>query len=129
MSLEIMGQKAKAAARTAARLSQTEINLALSAMADALEENSEEILAENQKDILAAQENGIREIMIDRLLLTEERIHQIAQGVREVAALKSPVGEIRDMRRMENGLQIGKMRVPIGVIAIIYESRPNVTAD
>ena len=129
MTLEIMGQKAKAAARTAARLSQTEINLALSAMADALEENSEEILAENQKDILAAQENGIREIMIDRLLLTEERIHQIAQGVREVAALKSPVGEIRDMRRMENGLQIGKMRVPIGVIAIIYESRPNVTAD
>ena len=129
MSLEIMGQKAKAAARTAARLSQTEINLALSAMADALEENSEEILAENQKDILAAQENGIREIMIDRLLLTEERIHQIAQGVREVAALKSPGGEIRDMRRMENGLQIGKMRAPIGVIAIIYESRPNVTAD
>lgn len=129
MSLEIMGQKAKAAARTAARLSQTEIHHALSAIADALEENSEEILAENQKDILAAQENGIREIMIDRLLLTEERIHQIAQGVREVAALKSPVGEIRDMRRMENGLQIGKMRVPIGVIAIIYESRPNVTAD
>ena len=129
MSLEIMGQKAKAAARTAARLSPTQNTLALSAMADAREANSEEILAENQKDILAAQENGIREIMIDRLLLTEERIHQIAQGVREVAALKSPVGEIRDMRRMENGLQIGKMRVPIGVIAIIYESRPNVTAD
>lgn len=129
MSLEIIGQRAKSAARAAAKLTEPEINSALLAIAQALEDNQEEILAENQKDILAAQKNGVREVMIDRLLLTEERIQSIADGVREVAALKSPVGEVEEMRRMENGLQIGKMRVPLGVIAIIYESRPNVTAD
>lgn len=129
MSLEIIGQRAKSAARAAAKLTEPEINSALLAIAQALEDNQEEILAENQKDILAAQKNGVREVMIDRLLLTEERIQSIADGIREVAALKSPVGEVEEMRRMENGLQIGKMRVPLGVIAIIYESRPNVTAD
>lgn len=129
MELDIIGQRAKAASRIAAKLSETEINSALAAMAEVLEENTEEILEANRKDILAAQENGIRDVMIDRLLLTEERIRDIAEGIRQVAALKSPVGTVDDMQRTENGLRIGKMCVPLGVIAIIYESRPNVTAD
>lgn len=102
---------------------------ALDAIADALVSRADEILAANRLDIDGAKENGIRESMIDRLTLTKERIEGIAEGVRQVRALSDPVGEVVKMWTRPNGLQIGQKRVPMGVIAIIYEARPNVTAD
>ena len=90
---------------------------------------SKRILQGNEKDILAAKENGIREAMIDRLSLTKERIEGMAEGIRQIAALPDPVGEVLETFERPNGLQISKVRVPLGVVGIIYESRPNVTAD
>lgn len=104
-------------------------NNALQKIADALVAHTDEILSENQKDIKRAQEKGISQAMIDRLTLSEERISDIADGVRQVASLNDPVGEVAKMWKRPNGLLIGQKRVPLGVIAIIYESRPNVTVD
>lgn len=104
-------------------------NLALINIAKALCENSEMIIEANKEDIKNARENGVREAMIDRLTLTEERIKDIAEGVRQVAELKDPIGEIVDEWDRPNGLKIARKRVPMGVIAIIFEARPNVTVD
>lgn len=104
-------------------------NNALLAIADALEANCERILAANRTDLDNAEKNGVRKAMLDRLRLTEERIHDMAEGVRQVAALDDPIGEIIDEWERPNGLKIAKKRVPMGVIAIIYEARPNVTVD
>lgn len=104
-------------------------NHALEAIACALEERVEEILRANEQDIQAAREKGTREAMIDRLTLTKERILGIAEGVRQVKSLSDPIGEIIKMWKRPNGLMIGQKRVPMGVIAIIYEARPNVTVD
>lgn len=104
-------------------------NRALLKIADALTENSDVILSANAKDIEAARKNGTREAMIDRLTLTKQRIEDIAESVRQVAALKDPIGEIIDEWTRPNGLVISRKRVPMGVIAIIFEARPNVTVD
>ncbi len=124
--------KAKAAkegARQLAKVSSGEKNNALLKMADALKKRSEELIKENKKDIAAAEKKGLSKAMIDRLTLNEKRINEMAQGLIEVAALPDPVGEVINMRQRPNGMTVGKMRVPIGLIGIIYESRPNVTAD
>src|SRR5881296_3075249 len=119
--------RAKAAARQLATLSTAVKNKALLAMADALEAREAELLEANKKDLAAAR--GLSKAAIDRLTLNAKRIKEMAVGLREVAALSDPVGEVTKMWRRPNGLQVGRMRVPIGVIGIIYESRPNVTAD
>jgi len=106
-----------------------EKNRALLAMAAGLRERSEQILRENRSDLAAAAERGLGGAMIDRLALDKDRIAQMAAGIEEVAALPDPVGEVERMGRRPNGLWVGKMRIPLGVIGIIYESRPNVTAD
>jgi len=124
--------KAKAAkegARALAKVSSKEKNNALLEMAEALKKRGQELIKENKKDIAAAEKKGLSKAMIDRLTLNDKRINEMAQGLIEVAALPDPVGEILKMRQRPNGMTVGKMRVPIGVIGIIYESRPNVTAD
>ena len=127
--LESLGQNAVQASYGLARLSEQEKNKVLLHVADALVAQSKMILQGNEKDILAAKENGIREAMIDRLSLTKERIEGMAEGIRQIAALPDPVGEVLETFERPNGLQISKVRVPLGVVGIIYESRPNVTAD
>ena len=123
--IEQIARDAKAAQRELALLSENEKNRIIVAMADAIEENTDRILAENAKDV----ENLKNTKMKDRLMLTRERISAIADGVRKVAALPDPVGETMHTVLRPNGLKIGKRRVPMGVVGIIYESRPNVTAD
>jgi len=122
-------KKAKAAARALANVSTAVKNDALLRMAGELEKESSNLIAENKKDLAAAEQKGLSKAMIDRLTLNRDRIAAMAAGLREVAALPDPVGEVLKMWRRPNGIQIGRMRVPIGLIGIIYESRPNVTAD
>ena len=124
-----MGQAAKEAAIVLARLSSNEKNNALKASADALEKNINEVLEANKKDVEAAVANGIKGAFIDRLTLTEKRVKEMADGLRSVAALDDPIGEVLYMKTLDNGLKIGQKRVPMGVIGIIFEARPNVTAD
>lgn len=127
--LTLFGQQAKAASQKLALLDTNHKNQLLEKMAIALEENIALILSANEKDLVLAKENGMAETMLDRLRLTKERILQIAEGVRQVAMLTDPIGEIEKMIKNEDGLMIGRQRVPLGVIGIIYESRPNVTVD
>ena len=122
-------KEAREGARVLAKASAGRKNAALLEMAKALEKRAEELISENKKDIQYARKKGLSKAMIDRLTLTEKRVSEMAQGLVEVAALPDPVGEIVKMRQRPNGMSVGKMRVPIGVIGIIYESRPNVTAD
>jgi glutamate-5-semialdehyde dehydrogenase len=122
-------KKAKAASRQLANISTEIKNNALFRMAAGLEKESTKLIAENKKDLAAAEQKGLSKAMIDRLTLNPERIMAMADGLREVAALPDPVGEVLGIRRRPNGMEVGKMRVPIGLIGIIYESRPNVTAD
>ena len=127
--MEELALKAKAASREAAKLTISKKNSALNTVADKLEENAEYIIAENDKDIAAAKEAGMKESLVDRLRLTKERICDMALGLRQIAGLDDPVGEVISMKNRPNGLRIGQKRVPLGVAGIIYESRPNVTAD
>jgi glutamate-5-semialdehyde dehydrogenase len=124
-----LGKKAKQASRRLARLSTTVKNRALSAMAEAIESQSEFLLKENKKDVEQANKAKLSSALVDRITLTPARIQGMAGGLRDVAALSDPVGEVVKMWRRPNGLQVGRMRIPLGVIAIIYEARPNVTAD
>ena len=124
-----LGEKAKKAARTLARASSSEKNEALKLMSLALVDHAEKILTANALDLIAAKENGISENMMDRLILTQERIKAMAHGIIEIADLPDPIGTVDGMWKNEAGLTIGKQRVPLGVIGIIYESRPNVTTD
>ncbi|NLL31141.1 MAG: glutamate-5-semialdehyde dehydrogenase [Clostridiales bacterium] len=124
-----LGKRAKEASYDLGVVSTSEKNKALELMALALLKNKEEIIKENQKDIERAKEKGTPASLIDRLYLNDERIEGMAQGLREIAALDDPVGEVLEMWKRPNGLQIGKQRVPMGVIGIIYEARPNVTSD
>jgi glutamate-5-semialdehyde dehydrogenase len=124
-----MGRRALEASRRLAQLPAERKNAILLAMADGLEREEPTLLAANEKDLLAAREKGLSSAMIDRLTLNPKRIAAMALGVREVAALTDPVGEILADWTRPNGLRITRVRVPIGVIGIIYESRPNVTAD
>ena len=120
---------AKKASRKMSTLNTSVKNAALKAMANALIENTEEIIAANEKDIQNGREKGLSQYMLDRLLLNEQRINDMAEGIRAIASLKDPIGEVIKMWKTENNLQIGQIRVPLGVIGIIYESRPNVTVD
>ena len=128
MTTEQVLEQAKAAKGQLALLSAEQKNAALCAIADALEQDSAAILAANERDLANAGET-INDVMKDRLRLTPERIHAMAQGIREVATLADPVGKVIEKTERPNGLQIEKVRVPMGVVAIIYESRPNVTSD
>lgn len=127
--LNELGKKAKAASRILARLGQTEKNNALHAVAAALTKNADEIIAANSIDMEEAKKNGMSEALLDRLLLTESRLEDMAEGIRQVAGLDDPIGEVISMKERPNGLLIGQKRVPMGVIGFIYESRPNVTVD
>jgi len=124
-----MGKNAKVASDKLASLPGSHRDDALLKIADLLEENQDRILRANNKDMNAGRKDGLSEALMDRLLLNEERIKGMADGLREVAELPDPVGGIENMKRRPNGLQVGKMRVPLGVVGIIYESRPNVTVD
>lgn len=124
-----MGQKAKRAARTLARLTTDRKNATLHCLAHALIADQQAILAANAKDVEAGQANGLSPSLIDRLLLNESRLAAIADSLRQVASLPDPVGEIFDEGRLPNGLQVRKQRVPLGVLGVIYEARPNVTVD
>jgi len=127
--LAILGQKAKTASRELAVATTAQKNSALYAIADALLNKKEIILAANREDMQNARDNGMSESLQDRLALTEARIEAMVAGVRQVAALPDPVGEAISMANRPNGLTIAQIRVPLGVIAIIYEARPNVTVD
>ncbi|MFM8657630.1 MAG: glutamate-5-semialdehyde dehydrogenase, partial [Chthoniobacterales bacterium] len=127
--IEEMGRRARRAARSLALCSTEAKNAALHSMADAIECAEKEIIASNEQDLAAAPGFGLNAAAIDRLKLTPERIRAMAKGVREVALLPDPVGEVIRAWTRPNGLKITKLRVPIGVVGIVYESRPNVTAD
>ena len=124
-----LGKRARAASKQLAQLSSEQKNAGLLAMADALMASQEELLAANATDVERARANGLSSAMIDRLTLTPARIDGMAEGVRQVAALPDPVGQVISQWTRPNGIQISKVRVPIGVIGIIFESRPNVTSD
>src|ERR1041384_5344804 len=124
-----LGKSAKSAARELAPLSAAEKNQALLAMADELERRSPLLISENQKDLETAKNAGVSNAVLDRIALNAGRVASMARGLRDVAALPDPVHEITKMWRRPNGLQVGRMRIPLGVIGIIYEARPNVTAD
>src|SRR5205807_8958035 len=121
--------QAKAASRELARLTTAEKNDCLLAMAGALEQNRDDIKKANARDLDTAAKMGLSTAMLDRLRLDDKRVAAMAKGLREVAALPDPVGKILDERVRPNGLKLQKISTPIGVIVIIYESRPNVTAD
>ncbi len=127
--LLIKGTLARDAAAKLASVDTVTKNAALDAIAAALVARADEIIEANKLDIAAAEENGIRKAMIDRLSLSKERIEGMADGVRQVRALNDPIGEVIKMWKRPNGLLIGQKRVPLGVIAIIFEARPNVTVD
>ncbi len=128
-SVQQIAREAQWAARKLSRVTETEKNNALLRMADELEKNSRMLLEENSKDVARARKSGMTKAMLDRLTLKQSTIEQMAKGLKEVAALPDPVGKITSMWRRPNGLLVGRMRIPLGVIGIIYESRPNVTVD
>ena len=129
MTMIEIGKKAKQASLELARLSTEVKNNALLAMAKALEENSEGILTANKKDVESAETKGVKAALIDRLVLDKSRIARMASSIREVSQLPDPVGQIVKTWTRPNGLIIGQIRVPLGVVGIIYESRPDVTSD
>jgi len=129
MNLQLLGKNAVVAKYALQKLTTSEKNYALQVIADALNGHAEYILRENAKDILMGKENGMHPGMLDRLQLTEARIEAMAEGLRQIVDLDDPVGECLETFDRPNGLHIEKRRVPMGVIGIIYESRPNVTAD
>lgn len=124
-----VGHAAREASRVLARADTLQKNAALHAIADAIERESAHLLAENAADVAAAREAGLEASLLDRLSLSEKGVHAMAEGLRQIATLPDPVGEMNDFTYRPSGIQLGKMRVPLGVVGIIYESRPNVTAD
>ena len=127
--MQSIGREARAASRRMARAETADKNKALVAMAEAINRDQQQLLAANEKDIAQAKENGLEAAMIDRLALSQKGIANMAEGLLQIAALADPVGEISGLSYRPSGIQVGKMRVPLGVIGIIYEARPNVTAD
>ena len=124
-----LGQAARTAAADMATVSTAAKNRALLATAEALSARREQLMEENRKDLEAGRANGLEAAMLDRLELTPARIDTMIEGLKQVAALADPIGVINDLKYMPSGIQVGKMRVPLGVIGIIYESRPNVTVE
>ena len=127
--MQEVGKAARAASRAMAQADTNAKNRALKNIATAILLNSAKLITENARDVAAAKTNGLDAASIDRLTLNEKSIKSMAEGLRQIAALPDPIGEISDMKYQPSGIQVGKMRVPLGVIGIIYESRPNVTAD
>ena len=127
--MQTLGQHARQASRAMASASRGDKDAALLAIASKLESAVGELRAANQKDLVAGRENGLAAALLDRLELSETGIVAMAEGCRQVAALPDPIGEVSDMSYRPSGIQVGKMRVPLGVVGIIYESRPNVTVD
>ncbi|MDN6856136.1 glutamate-5-semialdehyde dehydrogenase [Pseudomonas sp. CAN2814] len=124
-----LGRAAREASRVIARATTAQKNKALLAAADALDAARAQLTEANEQDLANGRANGLEPAMLDRLALTPARIDDMIEGLRQVATLPDPIGEIRDMRYVPSGIQLGKMRVPLGVVGIIYESRPNVTID
>ena len=124
-----LGRAAREASRVLARASTAQKNRALQAAAAALDAARDELVSANERDLAGGRAKGLDAAMLDRLALTPKVIDGMIEGLRQVAALPDPIGEIRDMRYLPSGIQVGKMRVPLGVVGIIYESRPNVTID
>jgi glutamate-5-semialdehyde dehydrogenase len=127
--MQQLGQQAREASRILAGVPTAQKNLALETIADELNGARERLMAENSLDLQKGKEKGLDAALLDRLELTPARIDSMIEGVRQIAALADPVGEIFDMKYLPSGIQVGRMRVPLGVVGIIYESRPNVTAD
>ncbi len=128
-TIQSMAKEAKRAAHKLSSLSTEKKNLVLLRMADALLEEQVYIRQENEKDLVAGREKGLSSAMLDRLELSDKVMNSMVNGLKEVAALPDPVGEISDMARRPSGITVGRMRIPLGVIGMIYESRPNVTVD
>ena len=124
-----LGQRAREASRLLGRAESEDKNVALCAIAEAILADKPRLVAENQKDLDAGRESGLDAALLDRLELTDARIEAMVEGLHQIAALADPVGAISDLNYRPSGIQVGRMRVPLGVIGIIYESRPNVTAD
>jgi len=124
-----LGQQAKKAGREMSKAESGKKNLALLKIADAIADSKDVLAIENQKDLEAGKANGLDSALLDRLELTPDRIDSMIEGLKQVAALTDPVGEITDLSYRPSGIQVGQMRVPLGVIGIIFESRPNVTVD
>ncbi len=127
--MQTLGRQAREASRAVARADTNQKNKALLAMAAAIERDSAKLLAANARDMEHARNAGYDSALLDRLSLNEKTVAAMAEGLRQIAALPDPVGEIDDLKYRPSGIQVGKMRVPLGVIGIIYEARPNVTAD
>ncbi|TCP15168.1 glutamate-5-semialdehyde dehydrogenase [Crenobacter luteus] len=127
--MQQVGRAARAASRAIARADTNQKNRALLAIADALERDHEKLVTANMQDLAAAEKAGLEAALVDRLAITEATVRSMAEGLRQIAALPDPVGEMDDFTFRPSGIQLGKMRVPLGVVGIIYESRPNVTAD
>ncbi len=127
--MEKLGTEARAASRAMAKASTKTKNLALTTIAAAIRREKAALIAANQSDLAAARANGLEAAMLDRLTLSEKSIATMAEGLEQIAALADPIGEMSDFKYRPSGIQVGKMRVPLGVIGIIYEARPNVTAD
>ncbi len=124
-----LGKKARKASSTLAAIESKQKNDALLTIAKRLLDQAEKLKTENAKDLKAGKQKGLQDAMLDRLALTDEGIEKMAEGLRQIATLADPVGEINNLKFMPSGIQVGNMRVPLGVIGIIYESRPNVTVD
>ena len=124
-----LGRRARAASRQMARASTDDKNRALAAIAAAVRRDAEKIKAANREDVAAARAAGMEEAMLDRLALSDKAVATMAEGLEQIAALADPIGEISDLKYRPSGIQVGRMRVPLGVIGIIYEARPNVTVD
>jgi glutamate-5-semialdehyde dehydrogenase len=127
--MQELGRRARTAAVAMSRADTAAKNAALLAMAESIERSRDALIAENRKDLEAGRQGGLDDALLDRLTLNADRITGMAEGLRQIAQLADPVGEITDLNYRPSGIQVGRMRVPLGVIGIIYESRPNVTAD
>jgi len=127
--MESLGREARVAGRAVARASTAQKNAALLAMADSIDQSRADILAANRQDMDAGRARGLDAALLDRLELTTARIDGMIEGLQQVAGLVDPIGEVTDMRYRPSGIQVGRMRVPLGVVGIIYESRPNVTCE
>jgi len=127
--MQSLGRQARVAAREVARATTAQKNVALLAMAEAIKNSQSELLSANQLDLAAGESKGLDAAMLDRLALTPDRIDGMIDGLKQVENLQDPVGTITDMSYRPSGIQVGKMRVPLGVVGIVYESRPNVTID
>lgn len=128
-TMQQLGKQARAASRLMAKADTNARNRALLAMATAIRRDKATLLAANREDLDSARATGMDEAMLDRLALSEKSIASMAEGLEQIAALADPIGEITDLKYRPSGIQVGKMRVPLGVIGIIYEARPNVTVD